>query len=194
MPNWLLILLTVFVTFWVTLLIDLVVRQLVRLMFLLAITAACKSVRIGTAYFVPDKLAQGALVAAARRRVKIEIIVPGEFNDEGLVRLASRSQYGKLLRAGIRIYEYKPTMYHTKLMIADDLWVSVGSTNFDNRSLSLNDEISLNALDRDLARSQAEWFEDDKRRSKEMKLDEWARRPMHEKLRGHAVSWLYSQL
>ncbi|MBA2410287.1 MAG: cardiolipin synthase [Gammaproteobacteria bacterium] len=166
----------------------------VRLMFLLAITAACKSIRIGTAYFVPDELSTGALQAARRRGVEIEIIVPGEHNDEGLVRLASRSQYGKLLRVGIRIYEYQPTMYHTKLMIVDDLWVSVGSTNFDNRSFSLNDEINLNALDRELARSQTEWFEHDKAHSKEMKLNDWARRPIHEKLREHLVSWLHSQL
>ncbi|MGI8738511.1 MAG: phospholipase D-like domain-containing protein [Gammaproteobacteria bacterium] len=166
----------------------------VRLMFLLAITAACKFIRIGTAYFVADELLTGALLGARRRGVQIEIIVPGEHNDEGLVRLASRSQYGKLLRAGIRIYEYQPTMYHTKLMIVDDMWVSVGSTNFDNRSFSLNDEINLNALDRELARSQTQWFEQDKTRSREMTLDEWARRPMHEKLREHLVSWLHSQL
>jgi cardiolipin synthase len=126
--------------------------------------------------------------------VEIEVIVPGEYNDQGLVRVVSRSRYGKLLRAGIRIYEYQPTMYHTKLIIVDDLWLSVGSTNFDNRSFSLNDEVNLNIMDADLARNQIEWFEQDKARSHEIKLAEWSRRPVHVKVREHAVSWLHSQL
>jgi cardiolipin synthase A/B len=166
----------------------------VRLMFLLAITAANQSLHIGTAYFIPDTMCMGALLAARRRGVRIDVVVPGEYNDEGAVRLASRSCYGKLLRAGVKIYEFEPTMYHTKLFVADGLWVSVGSTNFDNRSFALNDEINLNFIDRELARNQIEWFEHDKSRSREISLDEWARRPWHEKLREHAVSWLHSQL
>jgi cardiolipin synthase A/B len=98
------------------------------------------------------------------------------------------------LRAGVKIYEYGPTMYHTKVMIVDDLWTSVGSTNFDNRSFSLNDEVNLNIMDPALARNQIEWFEQDKTRAREIRLDDWSRRPGHEKLREHAVSWLHSQL
>jgi cardiolipin synthase len=165
-----------------------------RLMFLLAITAAERSIRIGTAYFIPDKLAMAALMGARRRGVTIEVIVPGKYNDQGLVRLVSRSRYGKLLRAGVKIYEYQPTMYHTKLMVVDDLWLSVGSTNFDNRSFSLNDEVNLNIMDAELARTQIEWFEQDRARSHEIKLPEWSRRPVHEKVREHAVGWLRSQL
>lgn len=166
----------------------------VQLMFLLAMTAARRSIRIGTAYFIPDDLSMGALVGARKRGIDIEVIVPGEYNDQGLVRLVSRSRYGKLLRAGVKIYEYRPTMYHTKLMIVDDQWVSVGSTNFDNRSFSLNDELNLNIMDADLARNQIEWFEQDKARSREIKLKDWVRRPLHEKFSEHAVGWLHSQL
>ena len=165
-----------------------------RLMVLLALTAAAHNIRIGTAYFIPDRLSTMALLGARKRGVEIEIIVPGEHNDEGLVRLVSRSRYGKLLRAGVKIYEYGPTMYHTKVMIVDDLWTSVGSTNFDNRSFSLNDEVNLNIMDPALARNQIEWFEQDKTRAREIRLDDWSRRPGHEKLREHAVSWLHSQL
>jgi cardiolipin synthase A/B len=165
-----------------------------RLMFLLAITAAIRSIRIGTAYFIPDHLTTGALLGARRRGVRVEIIVPGEYNDQGMVRLVSRSRYGKLLRAGVKIYEYEPTMYHVKLIIVDELWLSVGSTNFDNRSFSLNDEVNLNVTDRALVRSQIEWFEQDKQRSREITLAAWARRPWREKLKEHAVGVLHSQL
>ncbi|HEX2237321.1 MAG TPA: phospholipase D-like domain-containing protein [Gammaproteobacteria bacterium] len=118
----------------------------------------------------------------------------GEYNGQGMVRLVSRSRYGKLLRAGVKIYEYQPTMYYAKLMIVDDLGVSVGSTNFDNRSFSLNVEVILNSIHAELALLQIEWFKRDIACSKEIKLDEWARRPWHEKLREHTMSWLHSQL
>ncbi|HEX7036059.1 MAG TPA: phospholipase D-like domain-containing protein [Pseudomonadales bacterium] len=166
----------------------------VRLMFLLAITAASHSIRIGTAYFVPDTLATETLLAARRRGVRVQIIVPGQYNDEGLVRLVSRDRYGAFLAAGIEIYEYQPTMYHTKLMIVDEVWVSVGSTNFDNRSFRLNDEVNLNVYDPELARQQIAWFEDDLARSARIELDDWRRRPLGEKLKARAAAALSSQI
>src|SRR5690606_13445255 len=96
----------------------------VRLMFLMSLAAASRSVRIGTAYFVPDDLTRATLLAARARGVQVEIIVPGQYNDAALVRLVSRDLYGELLKAGIAIYEYQPTMYHTKLMVVDEVWVS----------------------------------------------------------------------
>ena len=92
------------------------------------------------------------------------------------MRKASRSRWGELLEAGVEIYEYQPTMYHVKVMIVDDLWTSVGSTNFDNRSFRLNDEANLNVLDAEFAASRSRIFEADKARSKQMTL-EWWRRP-----------------
>ena len=85
--------------------------------------------------------------AARKRGVKIEIIVPGPHMDAKIVQSASRSLWGALLDAGVQIYEYQPTMYHCKVIIVDDVWVSVGSTNFDDRSFRLNDEANLNIYD-----------------------------------------------
>ena len=118
-----------------------------RLMYLLAIASAAKSIRIANAYFVPDSLVRDMLVQARDRGVDVEIIVPGPVLDAQIVRRASRAKWGPLLRAGVRIYEYQPTMYHTKVMVVDEVWSSVGSTNFDDRSFRLNDEANLNVLD-----------------------------------------------
>ncbi|MEY2555425.1 MAG: cardiolipin synthase [Verrucomicrobiota bacterium] len=138
------------------------------LLYLLAIASAKKSLRIENAYFLPDDLTRKELVEAAKRGAKIEIIVPGKKIDQKLVRAASRRRWPELLKAGIKIYEYQPTMIHVKLMIVDDKFVSVGSGNFDNRSIRLNDEANLDVLDSDFAAQQSHLFEIDKRRSREI--------------------------
>lgn len=168
--------------------------QSMRLMYLMAITAACESIRIATAYFIPDDLATRALIAAYERGVKIEIIVPGEHTDIPLVRLISRARYGPLLAAGIAIYEFQPTMFHTKVMIVDDYWVSAGSTNFDNRSFRLNDEANLNVLDEAIAREQVLWFEQDKSRSQRITLADWRRRKPSERFKARLAWVLETQL
>src|SRR5262249_36950770 len=129
------------------------------LMYLLAITAATRSIDLSAAYFVPDDLTREALVSALQRGVKVRIIVPGEHIDSETSRSASRAQWGEPLAAGAIIAEYVPTMYHCKVMIVDGFLVSVGSTNFDNRSFRLNDEATLNILDRDFAAAQTKIFE-----------------------------------
>jgi cardiolipin synthase len=141
------------------------------LMYLLAIASAQRTLRIENAYFLPDDLIRKELIAAVKRGVKIEIIVPGKYIDQKLVRAASRRHWPDLLGAGIKIYEYQPTMVHVKLMIVDDTFVSVGSGNFDNRSIRLNDEANLDVLDRDFAAKQAHLFEADKRQAREVALD-----------------------
>jgi cardiolipin synthase A/B len=141
------------------------------LMYLLAIASAQRTLRIENAYFLPDDLIRKELIAAGKRGVKIEIIVPGKYIDQKLVRAASRRQWPDLLGAGIKIYEYQPTMVHVKLMIVDDTFVSVGSGNFDNRSIRLNDEANLDVLDRDFAAKQTHLFEADKRQGREVALD-----------------------
>ena len=153
-----------------------------RLMYLLSIASARSSVRIAASYFVPDDLTIETLVAARRRGVAIELILPGDKIDSSVVRKASRARWGDLLRAGVEIYEYQPTMYHCKIMIVDDLWVSVGSKNFDNRSFRLNDEANLNILDDGFGRAQSEVFARDRTRAKEVTLEEWRRRPITERL------------
>ena len=138
------------------------------LMYLLAIASAKKSLRIENAYFLPDDLVRKELIDAAKRGTKIEIIVPGSKIDQKLVRSASRRHWPELLNAGIKIYEYQPTMLHTKLLIVDDKFVSVGSGNFDNRSIRLNDEANLDVLSSDFAAQQMHLFELDKKRSHEV--------------------------
>ncbi|MDB6173434.1 MAG: cls [Chthoniobacteraceae bacterium] len=137
-------------------------RYSVPLMYELAIASARESLLIENAYFVPSERLLNALIAAANRGVKIEIIVPGEHIDQKAVRRASHKRWAKLLSAGIRIYEYKPTMIHCKLLIADGLFVSVGSANFDSRSLHLNDEANFDVLDRNFAAEQAVLFRRDR--------------------------------
>jgi cardiolipin synthase A/B len=160
-----------------------------RLMILLAIASARRTILIANPYFVPNTLAVDMLVAARRRGVSVEIVVPGAITDAGLVRRASRAKWGPLLEAGVRIYEYQPTMYHNKLMVVDDYWVSVGSTNFDNRSFRLNDEANLNVFDEAFAQQQVEVFDQDRARSKEVTLDQWRSRPITERLE-EMVAWM----
>jgi Phosphatidylserine/phosphatidylglycerophosphate/cardiolipin synthases and related enzymes len=165
-----------------------------RLMYLLSINAAEHSIRIENAYFVPDDLTVQALVDARKRGVKVGVIVPGDKIDTETVRRASRARWGKLLQAGVKIYEYQPTMLHCKLMIVDDLWVSVGSTNFDNRSFRLNEEANLNVYDRAFAQRQIEIFDEDARHTKAYDYARWEGRPWTDKLIEHASALLRSQL
>jgi cardiolipin synthase len=142
------------------------------LMYLLAIASAQKTLRIENPYFLPDDLTRKELVNAARRGVKVEIIVPGKLINKKIVRAASKRHWPELIKAGIKIYEYQPTMVHVKLIVVDDTFVSVGSGNFDNRSIQLNDEANLDVLDRDFAAQQTRLFEMDKKQSHEITLDE----------------------
>jgi cardiolipin synthase len=165
-----------------------------HLMYLLAITAARHSIALSSAYFVPDALTVKALIAAARRGVQVRIITPGPIIDSDVVRAASRERWGELLKAGIRIAEYQPTMYHVKALVVDSLLVSVGSTNFDNRSFSLNDEANLNVLDATFARAQEAVFASDWRKAREITLNGWQQRPLLEKVGGELATLLGAQL
>ncbi|MDO9003749.1 MAG: phospholipase D-like domain-containing protein [Aquabacterium sp.] len=165
-----------------------------QLMYLLSIAAASHSIDLSAAYFVPDELTSNALVAALKRGVKLRIIVPGEHIDTDAVRQASRAQWGPLLAAGAVIAEYQPTMYHCKVMIVDGRMVSVGSTNFDNRSFSLNDEATLNIMDAGFAAQQTEVFEQDLARARQITLAQWQKRPWHERLMERVASLMGSQL
>ncbi|HSV80116.1 MAG TPA: cardiolipin synthase [Ramlibacter sp.] len=161
-----------------------------QLMYLIAITAAVRSIDIASAYFVPDEMARGALVAALRRGVKVRVIAPGKHTDTQMVRHASRALWGELLKAGAEMYEYRPTMYHCKVVIVDGLLTSVGSTNFDPRSFHLNDEANLNLYDRAFAACMTEVFERDLQRCKHITLQQWEGRPLLEKARERATALL----
>lgn len=165
-----------------------------HLMYLLSVAAARESIDLAMAYFVPDELALEALEAALKRGVKVRILMPGKATDASLVRRASRALWGPILRAGAEIYEYQPIMYHCKVLVVDGLWVSVGSTNFDERSFRLNDEANLNVYDREFARRQLADFDDDLKRSRRITYEEWASRPWTEKAWEKLWSLFRSQL
>jgi cardiolipin synthase len=165
-----------------------------QLMYLMAITAADHSIDLASAYFVPNALTRNAMVQALKRGVKIRVIVPGPFTDADTVSNASKAQWGELLDAGAKIYEYQPTMYHCKVLVLDGLMTSVGSTNFDQRSFSLNDEANLNVYDQGFAREQTRIFEDDLAHSREYTAAQWHDRPMWDRFKEKLASLLAPQL
>ncbi|MES2758412.1 MAG: cardiolipin synthase [Pseudomonadota bacterium] len=165
-----------------------------QLMYLMAITAARHTIHLSSAYFVPDELTVKALADAAKRGVVVQIITPNTHIDSEVVRSASRELWGDLLRAGVKIAEYQPTMFHVKALVVDNLMVSVGSTNFDNRSFSLNDEANLNVIDPTFAKQQVAVFNDDWAKAKPISLAAWEARPWHTKMMGKLASLIGSQL
>jgi cardiolipin synthase len=165
-----------------------------QLMYLLGITAASRSIDLSAAYFVPDELTQQALLQAMKRGVRLRIVVPGKHIDSDTVRHASRATWGPLLAAGAVIAEYAPTMYHCKVLILDGLLVSVGSTNFDNRSFRLNDEATLNILDARFAAEQTATFEADLGLARRVTHAEWVERPLRERLAERLASLIGTQL
>jgi cardiolipin synthase len=149
---------------------------------LLSMRCARRSIRVGMAYFVPSHDMVDAMVAARRRGVSVEILIPGKYIDSWIVKPASRPLWGPLLRSGVRIFRYQPTMYHPKIIIVDDVWVSIGSCNWDNRSLRLQEELNLNVWSAPFARTQIDQFELDKLSATEVTLQAWKRRGL-----GHRI-------
>lgn len=165
-----------------------------RLMFLFSIAAARKSIRIANAYFIPDDLTVSTLIDARKRGVEVEVIAPGPLIDQRVVRFVGRARWKAMLESGIHFYEYQPSRYHCKYLIVDDSWTCVGSCNFDNRSLRLNEEANLNILNEEFARKHVSVFEKDKAHSREVTLEEWHRRPLSEKMLGNMGRILRSQI
>ena len=147
-----------------------------RVVFQMLLEGATKSVRINTPYFLPDQSLRHAFIETARRGVKIQIIVPGSHTDQRWVRIVSRRKYRELLRAGIRIYEYRAGMTHAKVMNVDDLWVVMGTTNFDNRSFEHNDEVNVAIRDEGVSARLKKDFHADLQQCEEVTLDTWKRR------------------
>jgi cardiolipin synthase len=164
-----------------------------RVLFQTLIASAEKTIYITTPYFLPDNSARAELVRAIRERgVDVRIVVPGKHNDHLLTRRSSRRLYGELLQAGARIFEYAPSMIHTKSLVIDGLWGVVGSTNLDSRSFVLNDEVNMAVLDRVFAGRLQEDFLTDMSRSREISYEEWKNRPFSE--RAHeGLGWLFER-
>ena len=164
-----------------------------RLLFQVLLASAKQSIQIVTPYFVPDDSLKQELVRAMRERgVRLSIMVPGDKSDHKWTRALSRSRYGDLLQAGARIFEYQPAMIHQKSLVVDGSWVVVGSTNFDNRSFGINDEVNLAALDPVLAQSLTQQFEQDIPQSRQITYDGWKKRGPLDRVRAE-LGWLFER-
>jgi len=160
-----------------------------RVVFQMLIEGAVSSIDIQTPYFLPDRSLRRALIRAARRGVRVRVIVPGKYSDQRLVRLASRRMYRELLTGGVHLFEYRPAMTHVKALMVDDAWAVVGTTNVDNRSFEHNDEINVAFRETALTARLRRDFESDLAASDEITLEEWGRRPALEKL-VEPVCWI----
>ncbi|HUG98142.1 MAG TPA: phospholipase D-like domain-containing protein [Gammaproteobacteria bacterium] len=169
-------------------------NESMHLMYLLAIAAAEETIDLAASYFVPDRLLLEALIAARSRDVRVRILLPGPHIDSLTVKIASKAEWGALLHAGAEIHVYQPTMLHTKLLVIDAEFVSVGSTNFDIRSIRLNDEASLNIYSSDFATQMMAVFEADLLAAESYSLARWKSRPLREKLSEKILLPIKSQL
>jgi cardiolipin synthase A/B len=160
-----------------------------RVAFQLLMEGADHHIRIATPYFLPDRALRRALVQIAMRGVAVDVIVPGPHTDQRWVRLASRRMWGRLLQAGVRIHEYRPGMTHMKVLIVDELWSVLGTTNIDNRSFEHNDEINVALRDPQVAARLLSDYQQDLQDSDEITHDRWKRRPLWEKIVGPFV-WI----
>jgi cardiolipin synthase A/B len=149
----------------------------VALLYTVAIACARREVIIQNPYFAPDEGVCELLGMMVKRGVVVHLMVPGRKTDSPFVRSAGCHLYAALLEAGVRVYEFEPTLLHQKIVIVDGLWSHVGSTNFDSRSLALNEEVGIGLLSQEIASDLKRAFQADLRRSTELTLEGWRRRP-----------------
>ncbi|MDQ6802640.1 MAG: cardiolipin synthase [Acidobacteriota bacterium] len=155
----------------------------VQLLYYLAINAARKELLIQNPYFLPHEDAIDSLMQAVRRGVDVRIMLPSaSIIDSALVQHASHHHYGDMLKNGIRIFEHQKTLTHQKIMIVDKMWSCVGSTNFDDRSFELNDEITVGMINRGIAKKLRDAFHRDLLDCKEIEFDAWRTRPWRHRL------------
>jgi len=164
--------------------------SLAKMLYYMAIKTAAVSIHIANAYFLPDKQSRNALVAAVRRGVDVQIMVPGRHIDLPMVRFASWNHYGDLLDGGVKIYEYKPTMMHNKTMVVDGLYATIGSINFDSRSMNSNEEESLAVYDKTFAQQMETMFENDKKHCQQVTYGGWHHRSLGQRV-AEMVFWIW---
>lgn len=160
-----------------------------KLLYLLAIAAARHSIDIESPYLIVDESSRWSIDEAIKRGVHIRMLVEGDKTDAKSVKYASRADYESLLEEGVEIAEYQPTMLHTKAMVVDGLLSIVGSANFDNRSLELNDELNVAVFDPGLAARLLQDFETDLRNAKKLDLASWRSRSILEQTRERVWSY-----
>ena len=151
------------------------------MLFLLSINSARKTILIANPYFIPDDVMTEALLKAVSRGVRVIVLVPGKI-DSQLTYTVSRGHYGGLLLGGAEIFEYQAALMHAKTMVIDGIWATIGSTNFDNRSFALNQELNLTVYDASLAHRLETIFQDDLNYSKKITYEEWNSRSVFERL------------
>jgi cardiolipin synthase len=164
--------------------------SLAKMLYYVAIQSATKSIRIQNAYFLPDKQVREALVKAVERGVTVEVMVPGRHIDLPMVRFASWSHYGEMLKGGVKIYEYRGTMLHNKTMVVDGLYSTIGSINFDSRSMNRNAEESLAFYDHGFAQKMESMFEEDRKRCHEITFEAWDHRGLAQRME-ELVFWIW---
>ena len=152
-----------------------------RILFQLLLASARESISITTPYFLPDRSLMKELCRAVERGLRVRILVPGRKSDHMVTRSTSRAGYGQLLKAGAEVYEYQPSMIHAMVLCIDNLWVVVGSTNFDNRSFGINDEVNLALRDANIAMRFENDMAFDLEQSRRISLREWQHRPVTER-------------
>lgn len=156
--------------------------------FAASIAGARKTLYVTNSYFAPDRNFIQQLAAAARRGVDVRILTGGPTTDVNAARFAGRAHYETLLDAGVRVYEWKPTVLHAKTFVIDGEWVTIGSMNFDNRSMALNDEATLMVRDFAIGQQMVHVFFDDLRYSQEVTLAQFRRRSWLERLTEQAAN------
>jgi len=167
----------------------------VQVLYYLAIKAARHEIIIQNPYLLPDGNAIDALAEAVKRGVDVKVMVPStQATDSPIVQHASHHNFGTLLKRGVKVYEYKKTLLHQKLIIVDGIWSCIGSTNFDERSFQLNDEVSMAVLDPGIAQQLRAAFDDDRRFAEERHFEEWAHRSFWHKLEDGLAYLAHSQL
>jgi cardiolipin synthase len=155
--------------------------------------SAQRSLHITTPYFVLDEEMRAVVAQRARAGVDVRILLPNDHTDAKLIRLTSHHYYEDLLEAGVKIYEYQPTMIHTKTIVVDGKWSVVGSANMDVRSIELNVENVLGILDPGFAHTLETTFQDDLKRAREVRLEEWRRRGSWARVKEWVASRLAEQ-
>lgn len=163
-----------------------------RVLFQLLLASARQSITITTPYFLPDKSLTQELCRAVKKGVKVRILVPGRKSDHMLTRSTSRAAYGPLLKAGAEVFEYELAMIHAKVLCVDELWAVVGSTNFDNRSFGINDEVNLAVRDAEVAKRLESDTMRDLEDSRSISLDEWQHRPVTERA-PELLGWIFER-
>jgi cardiolipin synthase len=153
-----------------------------RMLFHTLIACARTRLYACTPYFVPDRTMLQVLQEAAARGVDVRLLVPGKHADQEILHINGRRWFGELLQAGVRIFEYEPSMIHQKLLLVDDAWAVMGTTNLDNRSFELNDEVNLIAFDGPMTARLTELFEEDLQHTNKITLEAWKKRSIWERV------------